>query len=224
MKLFLNHICLSLSEETHSGCLLQLGDSILAELRLDLSKMSPDEISDLTTRGQSWIVSVREEFLQQVDFSEKFLAAQSDKVRYVDFDFSLLKNNQAMKLLKMARTAGMNIMFSSHHLVETPPPEVLKSICFEMAEAGADAIKIVCKANSEEDVAAVRLLYSDFENITAFCFDEIGRETRIEALFRGLKISYAYPDNAKRNAPGQYSFSEMIKFAESAWRKGLFNE
>jgi len=201
-----------------------LGNAVFAELRLDLIDLNPTEIKKLTGTGLAWIVAVREGFLRKPEYEKMFQAALHKTIRYVDFDIPLLCDERVMKLVQLAQNEGIKIMLSSHNFTETPSVDILKNTCREMLTAGADALKIVCKANKEEDVSSVRSLYSDFHDLTAFCLGEIGRETRIEAMNKGLRITYVHPDNGKSNASGQYSFSEMCTFAESGWKKGQFDE
>jgi 3-dehydroquinate dehydratase-1 len=174
--------------------------------------------------GQSWIVAIRQPFLMQPDCEKLFSAAVNNATRFVDVGFDLLSNPIALNCIEKARNSRIKLMLSYHNFESTPSFEELKHICSEMSLAGADALKIACMANSESDNVAVMKLYDHFENITAFCMGEHGRNSRIRALKNGLKLTYVSPNNGPATAPGQYSFSEMCAIAETAFEKEEENE
>lgn len=221
---YLNHICVSISGKSLNECLEQLGNARLAELRLDLVLLTPDEIAILTGMGQNWIVAIRQPFLMLPDAEKLFSAALNNATRYIDVGFDLLNNQIASNCIEKARNSNANLMLSYHNFESTPSFEELMHIGSEMLMAGADAIKIACMANSESDNVAVIKLYDHFENITAFCMGEHGRNSRIRALKNGLKLTYVSPNNGPATAPGQYSFSEMCAIAETAFEKEEENE
>lgn len=221
---YLNHICVSISGKSLKECLEQLGNARLAELRLDLVLLSPNKISVLTSMGQSWIVTIRQPFLKQPDAEKLFSAALNNATRYIDVGFDLLNNRIASNCIKKARNSHVKLMLSYHNFESTPSFEELMRVGSVMLMTGADAIKIACMANSESDNIAVMKLYDHFENITAFCMGEQGRNSRIHALKNGLKLTYVSPNNSQTTAPGQYSFSEMCVLAETAFEKEAKNE
>lgn len=217
-------ICLSLSGKTFSECRQQLGDAPFAELRLDLIDMNKKEISELIESGYEWIIAVREPFLEKSDGAELFDAALTGNIRFVDFDVELLQDPRAQKLLKTARDAGIQIMYSWHDFEKTPDREFLLQKRNEISEAGPDAIKMVCMGNRLEDAALMLYLYHGCKNITAFCLGEECCETRITAMNWGLGITYAHPDGAESTADGQFSYSDMLAIGEIMDRKGEFND
>ncbi|MPM78574.1 3-dehydroquinate dehydratase [bioreactor metagenome] len=224
MSDFLKNICVSISGPAFTDCLKQISGCQLAELRFDLVDLNETEIKDLVSTGIEWIITVRSEFLEQPDFEKKFNAALNNMVRFVDVDYTLMNDQRAMNLMKITKASSKSLLLSYHNTAETPVASELVQICNTMNSRGADAIKIVCLARSGKDVDTIRNLYAQFEKITAFCFGTIGRETRIEALFRGIRLSYVYSDSGKSTAPGQYSFTEMCTFAEIAEKKVRDNE
>lgn len=217
-------ICLSLSAKTFSECRQQLGDAPFAELRLDRIDMNKKEISELIESGYEWIIAVREPFLEKADGAELYDAALTGKIRFVDFDVELLQDPRAQKLLKTARDAGIQIMYSWHDFEKTPDREILLKKREDIFASGPDAIKMVCMGNRLEDAALMLYLYHGFKNITAFCLGEECRETRITAMKWGLGISYAHPDNAETTALGQFSYTDMLAFGDILERKGDFDD
>ncbi|PKP01142.1 MAG: hypothetical protein CVU11_16110 [Bacteroidetes bacterium HGW-Bacteroidetes-6] len=224
MQDHLNHICVSISGKSLNDCVLQLGNAKLAELRLDLVSLSPEEVSTLTSMGHRWIISIRQPFLMLPDCEKLFFAALNSTTRFVDVGFDLLSNPIALNCIEKARNSKTKLMLSYHNFESTPSFEELMRICSEMSLAGADALKIACLANTESDNDVVMKLYDHFENITAFCMGEHGRNSRIRSLMNGLNLTYASSDIGPATAPGQYSFSEMCALAEIAFQKGESNE
>ncbi len=210
-------VCLSLSGESYLQCRRQLVASKLAEFRPDISLLTPEETEQLLDSNREWIVALRQDGLRREQIMSVFEVAMKARLRFIDIDFSIFRNDMVQKLLQLLRKNSIPLIYSWHSFDHTPSQSELSDLIVRMKNAGADAIKIATYARQEGDVEIVRGLYDQHQNITAFCMGEHGRETRLEAAMRGLKLTYACPDHGSCTAPGQYRYSEMLELLEKRY-------
>ncbi len=180
-----------------------------AELRLDLVKLTEEEIISLMQMCNNWIVAVRKEFLSISGHTQLFQIALNQKPMYVDFDFSLITVPHCLKLMQITKDAKCPLIFSYHNFENTPATEELEKITDKIFESGADITKIACMVNNEKDGERLSGLYNKFENIIAFGMGEHGVKSRIQTMFLGNGFAYAAPDFGNFTAPGQLRLSEM---------------
>lgn len=112
------------------------------------------------------------------------------------------------------RRYGGKVLVSWHNPLETPASEILRARLENMCKTGADAVKIVTLAQSDEDnlrvlelVAHARKEYGI--DLIAFCMGPIGIWSRLASLFLGSPWTYAYLPGRSAAASGQLSVSEM---------------
>lgn len=214
---FSEHVCLSLSGSKLLTCLSQRNPATLAEFRPDISLLTPKETEQLLDSNREWIVALRQDGLRHEQIMGVFEVAMKARLRFIDIDFSIFRNDMVQKLLQLLRKNSIPLMYSWHSFDHTPSQSELTDLIVRMKNAGADAIKIATYARQEGDVEIVRGLYDQHQNITAFCMGDPGRETRLEAAMRGLKLTYACPDHGSCTAPGQYRYSEMLELLEKRY-------
>lgn len=105
--------------------------------------------------------------------------------------------------------APTRLIVSWHFLDGTPPTQEILSFAREAAKA-ADVVKVVTRAESAGDNAAVFSLYSNVSfPLVAFCMGEGGRLSRILSLALGAPLAYSCLPG-ERAAPGQLTLSEML--------------
>ncbi|MHA2056433.1 MAG: type I 3-dehydroquinate dehydratase [Candidatus Thorarchaeota archaeon] len=104
------------------------------------------------------------------------------------------------------------LIISKHFKQVTPEYRNLLDLIDKMIESGADILKVVVTPESIRDCGRILQLYS-LENLEtpliAFAMGNIGRFTRVSALFLGAPFMYVSQDSGEKAAPGQISMSEM---------------
>jgi 3-dehydroquinate dehydratase-1 len=116
----------------------------------------------------------------------------------------------AAPVQELARSQGKCILVSEHDFETTPDTAGLAAIVDRAMAQGAQIVKVVTTANSEED--AWRLL--EFAKacatpIVAFAMGAAGTFSRVKACDYGSLFTYGYITRAV--APGQLSVEELLK-------------
>jgi len=116
----------------------------------------------------------------------------------------------AAQVQAQAKTAGITIIVSEHDFDKTPDNKALQSIVDRALSQGADIIKVVTTANSEDDAwRLLRFAKSCKAPIIAFAMGEAGAFSRVKACEYGSLFTYGYI--TRPVAPGQLSAEELIK-------------
>ena len=110
------------------------------------------------------------------------------------------------------REAGAKVLLSWHSPAETPAREILRAKLESMRKTGADALKIVTMARSDEDnlrvLELIPLAGKEFGiDLVAFCMGPAGRWSRLVSIFLGSPWTYAQFEGQSATAPGQLSVS-----------------
>jgi 3-dehydroquinate dehydratase type I len=112
------------------------------------------------------------------------------------------------------------LIVSKHYPQVTPEYQDLLDLIDKMIDSGADILKVVVTPESIRDCGRILQLYS-LENLEtpliafaetpliAFAMGNIGRFTRVSALFLGAPFMYVSQDSGEEAAPGQISMSDM---------------
>jgi 3-dehydroquinate dehydratase type I len=83
----------------------------------------------------------------------------------------------------------------------------------ECSAPGPDVVKIVSRANAEEDNLKILSLVSQArrkgQEIISFAMGEKGRMSRVMSLFLGAYMGFASLNKGEESAPGQLSLAEM---------------
>ncbi|MGA2508019.1 MAG: type I 3-dehydroquinate dehydratase [Chitinispirillaceae bacterium] len=129
---------------------------------------------------------------------------------YVDCVDIELGASIAAQVQAQARKAGRTVIVSDHDFEKTPDNKSLQLIVDNATAQGADIVKVVTTANSEEDAwRLLRFVKSCTVPIVAFAMGEAGRFSRIKACEYGSLFTYGYINKAV--APGQLSAEELVK-------------
>ena len=208
----------------------------MAEIRLDRCELSSKEIEELFTADIPLVatcrineVAAKEPTLQDPKLTpqsreikamqiaeRKLVKAIEAGARYVDVELEAQK--QMSKRVRNAAHENGTIFIRSYHDFEgTDSFEALKAIVEKCHYHGADMVKIVTTARSQEDVDRVLALYDwyskEYPNggLVAFCMGEEGRQSRLECLRKGSPYTYAALTEEEAAAPGQWPTDEMLK-------------
>ncbi|MHC1725432.1 MAG: chorismate mutase [Syntrophobacteraceae bacterium] len=125
-----------------------------------------------------------------------------------------IEHDAGVENLGEFRRHGGKVLVSWHNPVETPDKQILHARLESMCKTGADALKIVTLAQSDEDnlrvLELVPLARKEFGiDLVAFCMGPSGKWSRVASLFLGSPWTYAYLPGRSTAAPGQFSISEM---------------
>lgn len=222
-------ICVSIQEPSFEKCkqmmlsLAAKGADRIAELRADLCRFTPEQVSLLVAANPHTIVTSRVESNNPSLSFNRLCAAIEAGAEYIDTELEYPDDLQ-LQLRNRARSAGTKLIVSWHNFSATPPLKQLLEVYRSCAEKGADVVKIVTTANSLIDATRTMRLYRSVARLprkrgnrpplAAFAMGSAGKFTRYLSLKLGSPLSYTYPDGAKATAPGQYSESQLAALLE----------
>ncbi len=234
-------ICTTIQNRTAEQILQLLQDCEMAEIRLDRCRLTDREMDEVFSSDVPLVATCRinevasgEPSLQDLPEQSRMIKAMQIAerrlikaieagARYVDVELEAQK--QMSKRVRQAAHENGTVFIRSYHDFEgTDSPEALKALVEKCVYHGADMVKIVTTAHSQEDVAKVLGLYdwcregghSDERisaladgGLVAFCMGEEGRQSRLECLRLGAPYTYAAVNEDEAAAPGQWVASEM---------------
>ena len=223
-------ICTTIQNKTAEQILEALEHCEMAEIRLDRCDLSARDTENVFTSDVPLVATCRiaevaqnEPALQGLTDSAREIKAMqiAEKrlvraieagARYVDVEIEAQK--QMSKRVRSAAHENGTIFIRSYHDFEgTDSYEALKALVEKCRYHGADVVKLVTTAHSEEDVQRVMALYewAHAENIDliAFCMGEAGRQSRLDCLKYGAPYTYAALSADEAAAPGQWPADEM---------------
>ncbi|MDY3134713.1 MAG: type I 3-dehydroquinate dehydratase [Candidatus Egerieousia sp.] len=222
-------ICVSIQEPSFEKCkqmmlsLTAKGSDRIAELRADLCRFTPEQVSLLVAANPHTIVTSRVESDNPSLSFNRLCAAIEAGAEYIDTELEYPDDLQ-LQLRNRARSAGTKLIVSWHNFSATPPLKQLLEVYHSCAEKGADVVKIVTTANSLIDATRTMRLYRSVARLprkriqrpplAAFAMGSAGKFTRYLSLKLGSPLSYTYPDGANATAPGQYSESQLAALLE----------
>ena len=224
-------ICTTIQNKTAEQILEALEQCEMAEIRLDSCVLSARETDDVFTSDVPLVATCRiaevmknEPSLQDLPeatrevkammLAEKRLVRAIEAgARYVDVEIEAPK--QMSKRVRSAAHENGTIFIRSYHDFEgTGSLESLKNVVEKCTYHGADLVKVVTTAHSEEDVKTVMSLYGHCAangGLVAFCMGEAGRQSRLECLKYGAPYTYSALTAEESAAPGQWPVAEMHK-------------
>jgi 3-dehydroquinate dehydratase len=205
-------ICVSLSNLSTCEILEELKELPMAEIRLDLLKITPANVKKIFQSHHNLIATCRPGNMEEQERMELISSAISGGAAFVDIEFES-KQHWKKEIAEQAYKQGTKIILSSHNFVETPSIEELKKQVKTMKLEGAQIVKIACQNNSKEDSARILSLYAIFKDIIAIGMGPFGIVTRIAAPFLGAPFTFA-AGKAGITAPGQMTYSEMQRIIQ----------
>ena len=236
-------ICTTIQNKNLEQIYEALENCEMAEIRLDRCELSAKEVDELFTADVPLVATCRinevaetEPTLQDPKLTpqsreikamqiaeRKLVKAIEAGARYVDVELEAQK--QMSKRIRNAAHENGTIFIRSYHDFEgTDSLEALKAIVEKCHYHGADMVKIVTTARSQDDVDRVLALYDwysgEYPNggLIAFCMGEEGRQSRLECLRKGAPYTYAALTEEEAAAPGQWPTDEMMKAVYGDYR------
>ena len=237
-------ICTTIQNRNYEQVLEALERCEMAEVRLDRCELSTREIENIFSSDVPLVATCRIKDVAETDPSladcpeqsrliramqiaeKRLLKAIEAGTRYVDVELEAQK--QMSKRIRQAAHENGTVFIRSYHDFEgTDSLEALKAVVEKCVYHGADMVKIVTMAHSQEDVDKVLKLYdwcreeqeSGNERIgaladgglIAFCMGEAGKTSRLECLRKGSPYTYAAVSQEEAAAPGQWAAEDMAK-------------
>ncbi len=207
-------ICLAISEKNIEKCLSLLEKVELAEIRLDLTDFSVEEIQKVFSHSTPTIATCRPDKMGTKDQMERLTAAIKAGAAYVDIEIEAEKEQQEA-LIAVARQFNCKVIISYHNFEKTPGLKELYSIVDQCYALGADIAKLATFCNSQADSARLLSLYSNNKALVALGMGAYGKITRIVAPLLGAEFTFAAIDEGEETAPGQIGYSRMKAIIEN---------
>jgi 3-dehydroquinate dehydratase-1 len=195
-------ICVSIAEPNFRHCRDALLDSELAELRIDRTDFSENEIKKLFALPVDTIATCRPGTKKEAQRQSLLLAAISSGATYVDIEVEA-NRDYFQKMRDRAKEKNCKLIVSHHNLERTPQIAELEDILGQCLHMGADIAKIACRVHQASDCARILSLYQKEREIIAFGLGKMGTFTRIASLFLGAPFTYAAMAPGKETADGQ---------------------
>ena len=204
-------ICVSIQNKDFQEIQKILETVEMAEIRLDRCALEDDEIEQLFQDSDVPLIATcrMSEESQAPELLEMAIRAGA---KYADLEMEA-PAAVGRRIREACREYGTVLIRSYHDFTGTPPLEVLQSLVERARSFGGEVVKIVTTAHSEADNATVQALYKDAApgTLVAFCMEEAGRPSRLDALRYGAPFTYACLNEEEATAPGQWSAEAMRK-------------
>lgn len=222
-------ICTTIQNRNLEQTLEALEQCEMAEIRLGKCPLSSKDIEELFTSDIPLVATCRiEEVMKNDPTIDQGLSAESRQIkaariaearlvkaieagaRYVDVEIEAPKQ-MSKRVRQVAHENGTVFIRSYHDFQGTDSLEGLKAMVEKCRYHGADVVKVVTTAQSQEDVDKVMSLYDWWKDtqLIAFCMGEEGKQSRLECLKKGAPYTYAALTKEETAAPGQWLASEM---------------
>ena len=239
-------ICTTIINMDLEGVLEALERCEMAEIRLDSCDLSMKDIDEVFSSDVPLVATCRIADIMANDPSLQDLPQQSREIRamqkaerllvraieagarYVDVEMEAQKQ-MSKRVRNAAHENGTVFIRSYHDFNGTDSLEALKALVEKCCYHGADVVKLVTTAHTEEDAARVMSLYSWVADehahareagesvgkladggLIAFCMGEAGRQSRLDCLKYGSPYTYAAFTAEEAAAPGQWPREEMM--------------
>ena len=226
-------ICTTIQNKNLKEILSILPNCEMAEIRLDSCPLSAREIDECFSSDVPLVATCRIDVIMKSDVSlqneelsdesrfrraaqiaeKKLCRAIEAGARYVDVEIEAPKQ-MSKRVRECAHENGTVFIRSYHDFSGTSSEEDLRRIVDKCRFHGADVVKLVTTAVSEDDARRVLSLYPEYGRdgrLIAFCMGECGRDSRLECLSCGSPYTYAALTEEDAAAPGQWPMSQMKK-------------
>lgn len=201
-------ICISFGSITLSDLLERLKTTPLAEIRIDLLKLTSTQVAQVFGSHFNLIATCRPDTMGIEAQQQLLLTAIESGAAYVDIEEEA-PSSFKKAMVEAAHAKGCRVIVSYHNYVETPNRATLHATISQMVDDGADIVKIATLAHTSADAARILSLYEDpIKPLVALAMGEAGRVTRIAIPLLGAPFTFAAPQGAA-TAPGQFTDTEM---------------
>ena len=204
-------ICVSIAEKNLEKCISSLEKVEIAEIRIDLTEFTNDEISQVFSQRKKLIATCRPGKYNDAGRTEKLKIAIESGATFVDIEYEA-PDEYRNQLLDYAHCHQCDVIISYHNYEETPELDELENIMENCFKKGGDLAKIATHVNFNRDNSKIFSLYKAPGRLIAIGMGDLGKISRIVAPFLGAEFTYASLDESVTTAPGQISYTKLNKF------------
>lgn len=201
-------LCRSVVEKGYENVLKAIEDAEMAEIRIEETGMTVEEVSKLFSSHNNLLATCRPVNLNDSQRIELLKAAISAGAKWVDIEIESDSVFTA-EMVAFAKEKGCKVIISYHNYDLTPEKEELNKIVKESKEKGADLIKLACQVNNVQDNGRLMCLYAQKAPILAIGMGKLGMLTRIAALKMGAPFTFVRGNAIRETAPGQLGENEI---------------
>ena len=212
----MGRICYSLKQVGKEYCRFMAAtrSGAAVEIRLDECDFDEDDIREIFSekREAQLIATCHISLPSQLDEAVRSLtAAILSGSDYVDIPIDYPEATRRW-LMNLAMNRGCRVILSYHNYSATDTPERLLALAEQARCEGADIIKIVTTARTQDDANTVLSLYDHFEpgRLLAFAMGAAGRASRFEAFAKGAPFLFVSPTRKGSTASGQPSWADLL--------------
>ena len=206
-------ICVCLSETDFHKCYELTRKFDLSEIRLDLTRFKKPEIEKIFSSGAKLIATCRPDNISDKERKELLKLAINSGASYVDIEF---ETDYGFKqdVISAALNKKCDVIISYHNFDHTPPKDQLRIISNQCFDMGANVAKITCMVQKPEDNASLLSIYEPGKRIVSFGMGELGKISRIAAIFMGAEFTMASATDESVTGPGQISYTKLRTIIE----------
>jgi len=204
-------ICVSLADKNLDSCLDILDKVEMAEIRIDLTEFTDDEIRKIFSRKKKLIATCRPGIFAPEERKHKLMVAIESGATFVDIEYEAPEEYRS-KLIDFAHTYQCDVILSYHNFELTPELDELERIMYQCFEMGADLAKIATMVRVNRDNSKILSLYKAPGRLVAIGMGELGKISRIVAPFLGAEFTFASLSEDNATAPGQLSYARLNQF------------
>jgi len=201
-------LCRSIAVEGSEKILSLIDGAEMAEIRIEMSNLSSDEVMALFGKHKSLIATCRPGDIPDERRKVLLKTAIDGGAEWVDIEIES-DEGYMRELVQYAKAHDCKVIISYHNYKSTPDKEYLESVIDKSLSEGADLVKIATMANNDNDNSTLISLYRPGRAILSIGMGEFGRITRIEALKKGAPFTFVIAPGSHESAPGQYREDEM---------------
>lgn len=139
------------------------------------------------------------------------LAANSRAADIVDVEFFEVKNSR--KVIRNIQAQGVKVISSHHDFDDTPSEKIMEMILGQMAEGGADIVKLAVMPKNPADVLHLLAATADFKEnhpllpVVTMSMGAYGVISRISGETFGSCITFG--SHEQSSAPGQLQLEQL---------------
>ncbi|MCK5683794.1 type I 3-dehydroquinate dehydratase [bacterium] len=208
-------ICVSFLSNDLDMLIKQISSVELAEIRLDNSEFSCEQLDKLFSISTSLIVTCRSGKFSDSDRFDILKHAIHSGVDFIDVD---IRNSVDFidSILLEVKKKSCKLILSFHEYDKCPLRDELDLIVKKCFSLGGDIAKIACKVNSDAECARLLALYDSPRagEIISIGMGRRGRVTRVASVCLGAPFTYASYSSGMETAVGQLNYKELEKILD----------
>lgn len=204
-------ICVALQESNVEKCLQILKTVEMAEIRIDLAKLSKHDVEVIFSKSPCPLIATcRPDNHSDAERMELLKAAIASGATYVDIE---IESTEAFtkEMVAFAKEHNTTVIISYHNYELTPSSDDLQKIVDGCFASGADIAKIAAMVNSVQDNARLMNIYNTDKKVVILGMGQIGKVSRIMATYLGSPFTFAALNDESATAPGQITAAELLQ-------------